>query len=202
VAATTTGTDLLTALRAGDPGAFEQMLRANGSWMLGLARRILGDDAEAEDAVQDACLCAFRALDAFRGQASLETWLHRIVVNAALMRLRTRRRRDEALLDGPVGAPFSERGRAPRFADGSFGPEGELERAEVLSLVRRGVEGLPPAYRAVLVLRDVEGLSMPEVADLLDLSVAGAKSRLHRARQALRVRLLDLFADPEDRVAI
>jgi RNA polymerase sigma-70 factor (ECF subfamily) len=188
-------------LRAGDGAAFEALLRDHGSWMMGLARRLLGDDGEAEDAVQDACLSAFRGIGSFEGGSRLATWLHRVVVNAALMRLRARRRRPERPFDVTGGAFSPEGGHAGSVLDWTDQPARALEADEVRQVVRGAVADLPASYRSVFVLRDVEGLPMDEVARLLDLTVSGAKSRLHRARQELRrVLAQELFAD--DRPAI
>jgi RNA polymerase sigma-70 factor (ECF subfamily) len=188
--------ELLGRLRAGDADAFERLVRDNGSWMLGLARRLLGDEMEAEDAVQDACLSAFRSIHAFNGDSRLATWLHRIVVNAALMRLRSRRRRSEAPIDSMLPSFLPDRRHAAAPSDWKDDPSASLVRKELRDSLRRAVEALPRAYRTVFVLRDVEGLEMEEVARLLDLSVAGAKTRLHRARQALREQLAPVFGRP------
>jgi RNA polymerase sigma-70 factor (ECF subfamily) len=188
--------DRVARLREGDASAFEALVRENGSWMLGLARRILADDHEAEDAVQDACLSAFRSVGAFHGDSTLSTWLHRIVVNAALMRLRSRRRRDTVRLDGAASTlPREDRARDADARSASR----SLEAREVGEIVRRAIARIPGDYRVILVLRDVEGMDMAEVARLVDLTVSGAKSRLHRARQALREALLPVL--PEDRPA-
>jgi RNA polymerase sigma-70 factor (ECF subfamily) len=188
--------DWIRDLQEGDGYAFERLVRTNASWMLGLARRILDDESEAEDAVQDACISAFRSVGAFQGDSALSTWLHRIVVNAALMRLRSRRRRD-GLRVQEIDSEVRRSGRAG-------GPDGEpptaaLESEEIRVAVRRAIAAIPPDYRVILVLRDVEGMDMDEVADLVGLGVSGAKSRLHRARQALREALLPIV--PDDRPA-
>jgi RNA polymerase sigma-70 factor (ECF subfamily) len=189
--------DLVRRLRAGEPQAYEELVRENGPWMLGLARRLLGDATEAEDAVQDACLSAFRAIGSFQGTSRLGTWLHRIVVNAALMRLRGRKSLAGGALGGiPTGFLPSGAHAAPvaEWRDGSLLA---LEREEVRDAIREAVGALPAPYRTAFVLRDVEGLPIEEVARLLDVSVPGAKTRLHRARQALRATLAPWFAEEE-----
>lgn len=181
---------VLDGLRSGSAAAFEQLVREHGGRMLAAARRILADENDARDAVQDAFLSAHRALGEFAGQSRLSTWLHRIVVNAALMTLRRRQRRAERRIDDLL----------PRFLDDGHQAEPAapwpehgadlLQREETRALVRRAIDQLPEAYRTVLVLRDIEELSTEETARVLDVTVAVVKTRLHRARQALRT-LLD-----------
>jgi RNA polymerase sigma-70 factor (ECF subfamily) len=176
----------VAALRAGDPAAFETLVRENGGRMLATARRLLRSEEDARDAVQDALLAAYRALPGFVGQARLSTWLHRITVNAALMKLRTRRRRPETLIADLLprfdanGARLLETEVAPVF------PEDPVERQQMRDAMKRGLDGLPDAYRSVLILRDVEDLDTEETARLLGTTVGAVKTRLHRARQALR----------------
>jgi RNA polymerase sigma-70 factor (ECF subfamily) len=179
---------LLAGLRAGDDAAFEQLVREQAPRMLAVARRLLGDGEDARDAVQDAFVSAFRGLGSFAGQARVSTWLHRIVVNAALMKLRTRRRKPEQPLDGLL--PRYEADGHRRDPGGPWQPSERLERRELRKLVRDGIERLPEAHRTVLVLRDIEGLDTAEVAERLGVSTGVVKTRLHRARQALRT-LLD-----------
>jgi RNA polymerase sigma-70 factor (ECF subfamily) len=176
---------LLARLRAGDESAFEELVRANGARLLATARRFLRLEEDARDTVQEALLHAFRALPRFAGEARLSTWLHRIVINAALMRLRARKRRPEESIDDLL-PHFDAEGH--RLGDG---PEpvladGALERAELRARVRRAIAALPEGYRTVLELRDVEDLDTNETARLLGISEAAVKTRLHRARQALR----------------
>jgi RNA polymerase sigma-70 factor (ECF subfamily) len=190
-----TDEELVRRLVAKEDAAYEALLREHGPWMLGLARRLLEDDGEAEDAVQDACLSAFRALPAFHGDARLSTWLHRIVVNAALMRLRRKRRRLEASIDAFLPAFRPDRTHESPVTDWRSDATDEIATEETRRAVRLAVRTLPSPYRAVVVLRDVEGLAMEEVATLLDLSLAGAKSRLHRARLMLRAHLAPLFEE-------
>ena len=179
---------LLTALRAGDDGAYEDLVRSHGPRMLSVARRLLGDGEDARDAVQEAFVSAFRSIGSFAGEARLSTWLHRIVVNAALMRLRTRRRKPEQPIDDLL--PKFEPDGPRRDPGAPWQPAERLERREVRKLVREAIERLPDAYRTVLVLRDIEELDTAEVAELLGVNAGVVKTRLHRARQALRT-LLD-----------
>ena len=157
--------------------------------MLAAARRLLRNDEDAADAVQEAFMAAFRSIDGFQGTARLSTWLHRIVINAALMKLRGSSRRPEESIEDLL----------PRFdADGcwatdvhSWGATADdlLERRETRALVRRCIDCLPDGYRTVLVLRDIEDLDTEEVADALNITANATKIRLHRARQALRTLL-------------
>ena len=179
---------LLAALRSGDERAYEQLVRSQAPRMLAVARRLLRNDEDARDAVQDAFVSAVRAIDSFAGDARLSTWLHRIVVNAALMKLRTRRRKPEESLDDllPAFEPDGHR----RDPGGPWQPAERLERSELRKLVRDAIDRLPEGYRTLIVLRDIEGLDTAEAAELLGVSTGVLKTRLHRARQALRT-LLD-----------
>lgn len=181
--------DLLARLRRGEEDAFETLVRENAPRMLAVARRLLPGEEEARDAVQEAFLSAFRALDRFQGEARLSTWLHRIAVNAALMRLRARRRRPEQSIE-ELQPRFLEDGHyqdTPQpWAEGA---PAQLEREELREQVREAVAALPEAYRDVLWLRDIEERDTAETARLLGLSSAAVKTRLHRARAALREQL-------------
>jgi RNA polymerase sigma-70 factor, ECF subfamily len=183
---------LLSRLRAGEAEAFEELVRAETGKLLAVARRILPTEEDARDAVQDAFLFAFRSLDRFQGQARLSTWLHRIVVNAALMRLRTARRKREEPLDPLLPAYKDDGHHAERFATWDD-PAATIERAENKALVRRLIGELPDGYRTVLLLRDIEGLDTEETAKLLETTPNAVKVRLHRARQALRTLLAPHF---------
>jgi RNA polymerase sigma-70 factor (ECF subfamily) len=155
-----------------------------------VARRILGNEADARDAVQDAFLSAFRALDRFEAKASMATWLHRIAVNAALSRLRKQRRRDERSIDELLPRFLSDGHQESPAVEWRDSSESLLERQEACDLVRRAIRQLPEVHRTVLVLRDLEGLDTEAAAQLLDVTTGVVKTRLHRARQALRT-LLD-----------
>ena len=184
---------LLSRIRAGDDAAYEELVRAETGRLLAVTRRILGTEEDARDAVQDAFLFAFRSLDRFHGDARLSTWLHRIAVNAALMRLRTRKRKREEPLE-PLLPTFLDDGHhAERFASWGEPADRILEREENRALVRRLIDQLPDAYRTVLVLRDIEGLDTQETAKLLETTPNAVKIRLHRARQALRTLLAPHF---------
>ena len=178
--------DLLERLRRGDDEAYEALVRQFGAHALTVARRLLRNDEEARDAVQDAFLQVFRALARFRGECKLSTWMHRIVVNAALMRLRARRREPEESIDELL-PQFAEDGHwAHPVADWREPAEVALERREMRTLVRECIDRLPPSYRTVLLLRDIEELDTEETAGALGISANAVKIRLHRARQALR----------------
>ena len=183
---------LLAALRAGQDSAFESLVRLHSGRMLSVAKRFLCNSEDAHDAVQDAFLSAFKALPAFDGRAKLGTWLHRIVVNASLMKLRTKKRHPEQSMDDLLPT-FLENGHqaepAPRW---KIVPN-ELERVETQQLIRDQIAKLSESHRTVLLLRDIEELDTETVAQMLEMSAAAVKVRLHRARQALRTLLDPLF---------
>jgi RNA polymerase sigma-70 factor, ECF subfamily len=177
-------------LRSLSPAYVDRLVRDCGPWMLALARRILGDEFEAEDAVQEAFVCAFRGAPRFDGQSLVTTWLHRITINSALMRLRTRRRRashDDRIVDGRYGAI-----RALEVHD-----RDDTGTHRTMRVVRAAVESLPEPYRLPILLRDIEGVEMEEVASLIELRVSGVKTRLHRGRMMLREKLLPLLEEDE-----
>ena len=184
---------LIAQLRAGDDAAFEQVVRTYGGRLLAVARRIVNSEEDARDAVQDAFLNAFRSLDRFEGNAKLSTWLHRIVVNAALMKLRTRKRKPEQSIEGLLPSFLDDGHHEERFQSWDEPVDKLMERAENRELVRKQIDLLPEGYRTVLVLRDIEGLDTEETAKVLGLTVNATKIRLHRARQALRTLLAPHF---------
>jgi len=182
--------DLVRRLKAGDEDAYATVVRTLGGRMLAVARRFLQDEDLARDAVQDAFLSAFRSIHAFDGDAQLATWLHRIVVNAALMKLRTRRRKPEQSIE-PMLPAFAENGyhaSRPVVAWTTSAEEALLQR-ETRDRVRAAIAALPERYRTVLLLRDIEERSTREAADLLGITENAVKLRLHRARQALATQL-------------
>jgi RNA polymerase sigma-70 factor (ECF subfamily) len=185
---------LLTALRAGQEWAFETMVRLYGGRLLAVARRFTRNDEDAQDVLQSAYLSAFRALNDFEGACQLSTWLHRIVVNTALMKLRSRRRKPEESIDALLPA-FQEDGHhVERFSEWSTPADQLMEREETRATVRACIEQLPENYRAVLKLRDIEELSTQEVAGMLAMTPTAVKVRLHRARQALSTLLRKEYA--------
>ncbi len=180
---------LARGLRHGDPRAAEAFVRRYGSRMLQVARRIVRSDEEARDVVQEAYLSAFAAIGRFTGASRLSTWLHRIVVNAALMRLRYRRRRPEDAIDDLLPR-FDDTGHwADPPGDWHTTTEALVERRQTRTLVRAAIDRLPERYRTVLLLRDIEELDTNETAHALGITVNAVKIRLHRARQALRTLL-------------
>ena len=185
--------ELLARLRARDESAFEEMVRTYGGRLLAVTRRIVGNEEDARDVVQDAFLNAFRSLDRFEGNSKLSTWLHRIAVNSALMRLRTRKRKPEQSIESLLPSFLDDGHHEERFQSWDEPVDKVMERAETRALVRTHIDELPEGYRTVLVLRDIEGLDTEETATMLGLTVNATKIRLHRARQALRTLLAPHF---------
>lgn len=180
---------LVLRLRNGDEAAFEIIVRRYGGRMLSTARRFLRGEDDAADAVQEAFVSAFRNMAGFEGHSRLGTWLHRIVVNACLMKLRTRARHPEMSIDSLLPA-FDKSGHHTRgVRSWRKTPDEELQTAELRAIVRKSIDRLPDDFRAVLLLRDIEELSTDETAEILGISAGAAKVRLHRARQALRTML-------------
>jgi RNA polymerase sigma-70 factor (ECF subfamily) len=187
---------LLNRLRAGDEHAFEDLVRKFGSRLLAVARRFVRNDEDAQDIVQSAYLSAFRALDQFEGNCQLSTWLHRIVVNTALMKLRSKRRKPEDSIEDLLPT-FQEDGHhVEQFADWTTPADQLIERHETRAIVRACIDRLPDNYRTVLLLRDIEELSTQDVADALSMTSTAVKVRLHRARQALSTLLRQEYTRP------
>jgi RNA polymerase sigma-70 factor (ECF subfamily) len=180
---------LLDRIRRGDKCSSEQFVQQYGGMMLAVARRLLRNEDDARDAVQDAFLNAFRALPRFREGAKLSTWLHRIVINAALMKLRAAKRRSEVNIDCLLPL-FDEQGRhAKPVRSLPMTAESLFLSQETRVHVHACIDRLPAAYRTVLILRDIEDLDTAEAAEILRISPNAVKIRLHRARQALRTLL-------------
>jgi RNA polymerase sigma-70 factor (ECF subfamily) len=175
---------LLARLRAQDDSAFELLVRTHTPKLLAVARRISRNEPDAEDVVQEAYLSAFRAIDSFDGRSSLGTWLHRIVVNAALSRARKASMRALPSIDELL----------PRFDGGNHerSPSpwrtvtpGDDSHSEVKQAVHTAIEKLPEEFRVVMILKDIVGLESTEIAQALDISNALVRQRVHRARQAM-----------------
>ena len=197
MAAESDGTELVERLQARDEAAFEELVREHGGRMLAVTRRLLGDTDDARDAVQDALLSVHRSIDRFQGGSQLGTWLHRIAVNAALMKLRSEGRRPEETL-GDLLPEYDEAGHRLGEVRGWEPPsDSALESAELRALVRESIDSLPEGHRSVLVLRDLEQLDTAETAELLGIKPGAVKTRLHRARQALRTLLEERLGDTQ-----
>jgi RNA polymerase sigma-70 factor, ECF subfamily len=177
--------DLLARLRAGDEVAYEDLVRRETRHLLAVARRLLRNEQDAQDAVQQAFLSAFRALPSFSGQARLTTWLHKIVANAALMKLRTRARRPEDSIEDLLPTFLDDGHHAERFSEWALPADVLMVRHETRAHVRAAIEQLPESYRTVLMLRDIEEFSTEQAAEALGITATAVKVRLHRARQAL-----------------
>ena len=184
---------LVKGLRAGDVAAFEKIIRQNGPALLALARRLLRHDDDAREAVQEAFVSAFRACQRFEGASRISTWLHRIVVNTCLMRLRTKRRHVEVSIDDWLPGFLPDGHHRSAFVDWSEAAYARLEQDETRRMVRECIDRLPDSYRTILLMRDIEGLPVGEVATALEISENAVHVRLHRARQALRTLLDPLF---------
>jgi len=181
---------LVDALRLGEPTAAERLIARYGGRAYRLAFRITGNQQDAEEAVQDAFWNVVRRIDTFRGESSFGSWIFRVTANAAYeKRRRETHRRNEITLD-EVLPRFDEEGHhAEPISDWSTKLDDPAMQKELRDALASTLEELPPHYRAVIVLRDVEGLSMAEVAEALRIPVGTAKTRAHRARLLLRKRL-------------
>lgn len=190
VAAPAEDAALLARLRRGDDDAFADLVRENTGRLLAVARRMLRQEQDAQDAVQEAFVCAFKALASFEGQSRVSTWLHRIAVNACLMRLRRRERRPEESIEDLLPTYEPDGHTSESFVPWEDSALARLERDETRNLVRAAIDRLPESYRTALLLRDIEETDSDEAALLLGITPNALKIRVHRARQALRT-LLD-----------
>ncbi len=188
--------ELLEALRRRDATAAERLVSTFGDRAYRLAIGITGKQQDAEEAVQDAFWNVIRKIDTFRGDATLGSWIYRITANAAYQRRRSgSRRRNEISLDEILPSFHKDGHYADPIVDWSTELDDPAVQTELRSVLTSVLEELPDHYRAVMILHDVEGLSMAEVADCLDITVATAKSRAHRARVLLRQRLGGFMSD-------
>jgi len=173
----------VSSAAAGDVRAFENLMRHHNRAMFRTARAILKDDAEAEDALQEAYLQAYRSLGGFRADARFSTWLARIVVNESLMRLRKHTRR-ASIVPIQAAAPLEE---VEQVSDDNMAkPDSSAERAEMRRLLEAQIDLLPDAYRTVFMLRAVEEMSVEETAAVLEIPPATVRTRFFRARSLLR----------------
>lgn len=184
---------LVERLRASDTTALETLMERYASRVYRLAHGITGNAADAEEVVQDVFLTVFRKIQTFEGRATLGSWIYRVTTNAALIKRRGQRAEREVPLDPrlPTFLPDGHRAGDPAVltADWSQTPEAELLSQETRVILRRAIESLLDRYRTVLILRDIEALSNEEAAEAVGDSVAAVKSRIHRARMALREEL-------------
>ncbi len=182
---------LVQAAKGGDLEAFSQLVKRYDRNIFRIAQHITHNEEDAQDVVQEAFLKAYTNLEQFQGNSKFYTWLVRIAVNEALMKLRRRRADKTVSIDEDVE---TEDGSMPReVADWSPNPEQLYGQSELGDILKKTIQGLPPGFRTVFVLRDVEGLSTEETAEMLGLSVPAVKSRLLRARLQLRERLTKYF---------
>jgi RNA polymerase sigma-70 factor (ECF subfamily) len=184
---------LIARLRARDAGALEILMERHASRVFRVAFGITRNEADAEEVVQDVFLSLFEKIGAFEERAALGTWLYRVTTNAALLRRRGKRLELEVSLEDQLPSFRDDGHRAGErsflLADWSASAEDELLSGELHGHVRRAIDRLPPNYRAVVLLRDIEELSNEETAEILGEPVSSVKSRLHRARMALREQL-------------
>src|SRR5260370_11691895 len=178
---------LVNRAREGDVQAFEKLVKQYDRQVFRIAQHITQNREDAEDVVQDAFLKAYEKLDQFQGNSKFYTWLVRIAVNETLMRLRKRRTGKMVSIDEDV---VTDDGSVPRdLADWAPDPEQNYTQSDLHKILEKTLKGLPPGFRVVFALRDVEGLSTEETAETLGLSIPAVKSRLLRARLQLRERL-------------
>jgi RNA polymerase sigma-70 factor (ECF subfamily) len=193
---TTGGTELLERLWAGEPAAYRQLVEQNSANVYNVALKLLGDEQEAEDVLQETFLSAFEAIDRFEGRSQLSTWLYRIAYNASLMRLRKRDRMTTFSLDQGTGIEeMTEVPGSRQLVDWSAVPDDQLLTAEARQEMDQAIAELPETLRSAFVLRDVQGLSGAETAEILGITVQAVKNRLHRARLRLRDRLSGYFSE-------
>ena len=189
--------ELVRRAQRDDDRAFGELVRRYESKVYSLALKMLRNPEDAEDVLQDTFLRAYRGIKSFQGHSTFSTWIYRITANSALMRLRKRQLPTVSIDDA------DEREAPINIADWAPGPVEQMLNQETQSAMAEAIESLPAEFRQVFVLRDLEELSNAEVAEILDLSVAAVKSRLHRARLKIRNRLAAHFADqPKPRRAM
>lgn len=187
--------ELVEALRLREPTAAERLVATYGDRAYRLATRITGNEQDAEEVVQDAFWTVIRKIDTFRGESAFGSWLYRIAANGAYEKLRRRRRtRNEVLWDDLLPS-FDEQGHLKPVADWSDRVADPALQTELETVLTAAINDLPDDYRTAFLLHDLEGLSNPEIAQVLDLSLPAVKSRVHRARLFLRRRLSEYMTE-------
>ncbi|MDE1161800.1 MAG: sigma-70 family RNA polymerase sigma factor [Acidobacteriaceae bacterium] len=188
--------ELVERAKAGDTEAFEVLVRQYERQIFRTAQHITQNREDAEDITQDVFFKAFQKIDQFQGNSKFSTWLVRIAVNESLMRLRKRKTSKTVSMDQEVE---TDEGSIPRdFAEWRPNPEQNFSQSEMAEILRKTIAGLPPGFRTVFTLRDIENLSTEETAEALGLSVPAVKSRLLRARLQLRERLSRYFRQTKE----
>ena len=184
-------TDLVDCAAAGHHTAWNILLQRHERTFFRLAMSVVKDEAAAYDVVQVACINIYRKIDSFDGRGAFSSWANRVVYNAALMHLRKNKRRREVALAAvaPEAGEFDARDYDDAFSGKLRGPEKSLDDRELGAHIFGAIEQLEPKYRRIIELREFQGLSMRELGQTLGLSVGGAKTRLHRARDFLRTSL-------------
>jgi RNA polymerase sigma-70 factor (ECF subfamily) len=188
----------LEALRTGDRAEFSRLIEAYSGVIYRLTLKMLHNTQDAEDALQDTFIKAYRGLPSFDGRASLSTWLYRIATNEALMMLR-KRKRTLVSIEEPLENSRDEEQEPLQIVDWCCLPEQELLSTEARAFLDKAIDELPETLRVVFVLRDIEGLSTLETAEVLNLSETAVKTRLSRARLRLRERLTGYYRDAVER---
>lgn len=182
---------LVAELKHGDQSAFSELVARHQAKVYQLALKLTRNEADAEDVLQETFLRVYNRIETFRGEAAFSSWLYRIAANASFAKLGERRKHEHADLDDVH--PEFEAGLTQPVNDWSRQPDSVLMGKETLGMLEKAISELPEDFRVVVLLRDVQGLSNNQVADILNLTVAAVKSRLHRARLFLRKRLSDYF---------
>lgn len=177
---------LVERAKRGDAEAFEQLTSQFYKKVYNVAYRATGNHEDASDVAQEAFVRAYLSLPEFRGDSSFQTWLLRITQNACLDELRRRKRRRVSSLDEPLSVEDGEMDRQLAVADTADGPEQALERVEIQQAVQESINSLDEEYRVVVIMRDIQGYSYNEIAEVLGINLGTVKSRLNRARHALK----------------
>jgi RNA polymerase sigma-70 factor, ECF subfamily len=184
--------DLVEALRREDPDAAERLVERFGDRVYRLAMRITGSREDAEEAAQDALWTAARKIQMFKGESAFGSWIYRITANAAYQKLRTRRQKSAEVALDDVLPPLDGDGRHfEPMDDWSNRVDERALQGELRDVLQRAIDGLPADYRTALVMHDVEGLSNPDIAETLGISLPAVKSRVHRSRLFVRKQLAD-----------
>jgi len=185
--------ELINEFRKGDQNSFEELVSRYSTKVFSLATRLTRNNEDAEEVLQDVFTTVHRKIASFEGKSSFSSWLYRVTVNAAFMKLRKRRQEQSVSLEDIIQQ--SQTVAALKSPESAF-VDSQSIRNQMLEALEQAIRKLPDDYRPVFILRDVDGLTSREVSRILDLSVPAVKSRLHRSRLMLRRRLTRFFDEP------